>query len=177
MASRRDLRIQGIDVLTRPDTSIPVQKFDGRRIPYEDAVFDVVMFVDVLHHTEDPMVLMLEATRVARSSILIKDHDSRGWLARPILRVMDWVGNARHGVSLPYNYWPKPRWLDAFRSLGLSVQVWKQKLGLYPWWGDVVFGRTLHFVSLLSKPAEGHPGGLDESRPGLCSLPPRKNKA
>jgi SAM-dependent methyltransferase len=167
MASRQDLRIQGIDVLIRPNTCIPVREFDGSHIPHEDAAFDLVMFVDVLHHTEDPMVLMREATRVARSAILIKDHDSLGWLAPPTLRLMDWVGNARHGVSLTYNYWPKPRWLDAFRSLCLSVQVWEQKLGLYPWWGDVVFGRSLHFVSLLSKPAEGHPGGLDESRPSL----------
>lgn len=163
MAGRPDLRIQGIDVLTRPNTYIPVEEFGGSRIPYEDAAFDVVMFVDVLHHTEDPMVLMREATRVARLAILIKDHDSLGWLARPTLRLMDWVGNARHGVSLPYNYWPKPRWLDVFRSLGLSVQVWQQKLGLYPWWAEVAFGRSLHFVSLLGKPPDGH--GVDLTNP------------
>ncbi len=106
MQSRPDLTISGIDVLVRPQTHIPVVQFDGRHIPYEDDSFDAVMFVDVLHHTEDPLVLLREAARVARSAIVIKDHTMNGWLAEPTLRLMDYVGNAQHGVVLPYNYWP-----------------------------------------------------------------------
>ena len=55
------------------------------------------MFVDVLHHTDDPMVLLREAGRVASGFVLIKDHTQNGILAGRRLRFMDWVGNARHG--------------------------------------------------------------------------------
>ena len=151
---RPDVRIRGLDVLVRDELHIPVERFDGRHIPYGRGEFDVVMFIDVLHHTDDPTVLLREADRVTAGGVLIKDHDANGRLAKPTLRLMDWVGNAHHGVSLPYNYWPKRQWLDAFESLGLSVRTWTHEVGLYLWWADAVFGRSLHFVCLLGKEGE-----------------------
>jgi len=107
------------------------------------------MFVDVLHHVDDPIVLLSEAVRVARKGIVIKDHTENGLLAGPTLRFMDWVGNARHGIALPYNYWPKERWHQAIESFGLTIAEWRSELGLYPWPAHCVFGRSLHFVARL----------------------------
>ena len=147
---RPDIVLQGIDVLIRDRTRIPVQPFDGRILPFGDACFDAVVLVDTLHHSADPRALLAEARRVARQVILIKDHLREGLLARPTLRFMDRVGNARHGVALPYAYWPKQRWLDTFESLGLRVDVWNTKLGLYPWPANWLFERSLHFVARLA---------------------------
>jgi SAM-dependent methyltransferase len=146
---RNDVRITGIDVLVRPQTHVPVTQFDGRTIPFGDASHDVVMFVDVLHHTEDPRVLLKEARRVARQVVIIKDHHRDGLLAWQTLRFMDWVGNARHGVVLPYNYWSSAEWTGAFRDLDMKVDLLVQKLGLYPWPASWVFERWLHFVARL----------------------------
>lgn len=99
--------ITGIDILVRDNTHVPVTHFDGSHIPYDDDTFDAVMCVDVLHHTDDPMVLLKEACRVAKNSIVIKDHTRNGLLANSTLRIMDYVGNAHHGVALPFNYWSK----------------------------------------------------------------------
>ncbi len=118
---RPDVEFCGIDVLIRENTHIPVKHFDGQAIPESDGAFDVVLMVDVLHHTDDPMILLREAARVARHGVLIKDHTRDGFLAGPTLRFMDYVGNSHYGVSLPFNYWPKRRWLDAFHNLGLAV--------------------------------------------------------
>ena len=68
MRQRPDLEITGVDVLVRPKNHIPVQLFDGRQLPFPDQSFDAVMFVDVLHHTDDPSVLLREAKRVARKA-------------------------------------------------------------------------------------------------------------
>jgi len=155
MAARPDVTITGIDVLVRPTTHIPVTRFDGVSIPFPDRSSDVVMFVDVLHHTEDPRVLLSEARRVARSAVILKDHCRDGVLANSTLRFMDWVGNARHGVVLPYNYWPEARWREAFHELGLATDEWKPKLGLYPWPFSLMFDRHLHFVARLSPAARG----------------------
>lgn len=144
---RPDLTLAGIDVLIRPRTAIPVLLFDGKTIPHPDDAFDVVMFVDVLHHADDPLPLLKEAARVARKAVVLKDHLCEGPFARETLRLMDWVGNARHGVALPYNYWSRTRWEDAFRSAHLTVQQWEGALALYPPPASWLFDRSLHFIA------------------------------
>ena len=153
MNQRPDVEIRGIDVLIRPKTHIPVEPFNGETIPQGDASFDAVLFVDVLHHTGDPKAVLGEAARVARQFVLIKDHNLDGLLAGSTLRFMDWVGNARHGVRLPYNFWPARRWTETFASLGLVPVTMKTRIDLYPWPAKWVFGRNLHFVTKLQKRA------------------------
>ena len=149
LQARPDLEISGIDVLVRPRTYVPVKEFDGRSIPHEATSFDVVLFVDVLHHTENQMALLAEAARVGRKHIIIKDHTLNGLLAGPTLRFMDWVGNARHGVVLPYHYWTRDRWLAAFTELNLKVGLWRKDLELYARPASWVFERSLHFIARL----------------------------
>ena len=156
---RPDLRVEGIDVLVRPDAAIPVRPFDGTSLPCEDRSFDIVMFVDVLHHTPDPVPLLREAGRVARGAVVIKDHCLDGPLAGPTLRLMDWVGNARHGVALPYNYWPEARWRGTFLSLGLDIEAWIDRLGLYPWPVSLLCERRLHFLARLRPAGSSPPAG------------------
>ena len=148
---RPDVVIQGIDVLVRPQTHIPVQRFDGATIPHPDDSFDVVMFVDVLHHCQDPAQLLAQARRVTRSSVLIKDHTREGFLADQTLRFMDWVGNAHHGVSLPYNFWTLAQWQECIARLGLQVRTWQDRLGLYPRPATWLFDRKLQFIAHLAR--------------------------
>ena len=147
-SQRPDVSIHGIDVLVRKNTHIPVKQFDGTTIPFPDASFDAVMLIDVLHHTADPILMIKEAQRVAHT-LLIKDHFRGAFLANTTLRFMDWVGNARYGVALPYNYWCKSQWEDAFALQHLVVAEMKASLGLYPWPASQLFDRGLHFVARL----------------------------
>jgi len=148
---RPDVSIHGIDVLVRPHTYIPVTRFDGARIPHPDGSFDVVMFVDVLHHCQDPAQMLAQAKRVTRSSVLIKDHTQEGLLAYQTLRFMDWFGNAHHRVALPYNFWTLSQWQDCIGQLGLQVRYWHDRLGLYPWPATWLFDRKLHFIAHLAR--------------------------
>lgn len=146
---RPDLTISGVDVMVRPATHIPVEPFDGQTLPLGDGSLDVVMLVDVLHHTDDPERLLGEALRVARAAVVVKDHTLDGVLAGPTLRFMDWVGNAPHGVALPYNYWPERRWREAFARLGVEPSVWIGRLKLYPPPASWLFDRSLQFIARL----------------------------
>lgn len=156
MQARPDVTVTGIDVLVRPSTRIPVESFDGSHVPFDDGAFDAVTFVDVLHHTLDPTVLLREARRVAKQAVVIKDHLADGFLAWPTLRFMDWVGNAGHGVALPYNYWTSDRWSAGFREVGLRVDAEIHDLGLYPPPASWLFDRSLHAVWRLT-PADPEP--------------------
>ena len=146
---RPDVRVQGLDVLVRPKTHVPVAAFDGSRIPYADRSVDVVLLVDVLHHTVDPRVLLAEAARVARQCVLVKDHLCESRFDHWLLRGMDRVGNARHGVVLPFQYWPAARWRQALAELALTPAVWETDLRIYPAWADWLFGRSRQVIMRL----------------------------
>lgn len=150
MELRPDVRIEGMDVLVRPDTAIAVTPFDGEVIPRDDGSVDVVMLVDVLHHTDEPRCLLAEAARVARKAVVIKDHTLEGFLAEPTLRFMDWVGNARYHIRLPYNYWPEARWREAVASVGAHIESWQPRLAIYSFPASLIFDRSLHFVARVS---------------------------
>jgi SAM-dependent methyltransferase len=145
---RPDIQMRGIDVFVRPKTDYPVDAFDGEHIPHDSNSFDACIIVDVLHHTKDPLTLLLEASRVA-PMVIIKDHLREGMLAEETLRAMDWVGNARHGVVLPYNYWNRLQWQAAFERAQLHAEAWQDDVPLYVGPLQMLFGRSLHFVTRL----------------------------
>jgi SAM-dependent methyltransferase len=149
LSQRPDLSIEGYDVLVRPNAHIAVHPYDGRQLPCADRLFDAVVLIDVLHHTHDPRIVLGEAARVTRRSIVIKDHFADGFLASATLRFMDHIGNAHHGIALPYNFLTSKQWDMLFVELGLHKSAEITSLGLYPWFAAWVFERSLHFIARL----------------------------
>ncbi len=145
------ISIQGIEFAPRPSCRIPCTPFDGKSIPHPAGAFDVCMFVDVLHHTHEIEALLLDACRVSRRYILIKDHVAENWLDFRTLQFMDWVGNRPHGVVLPYNYQSREQWDRYFSMAGLRSIARQDRVMLYPFPFSAVFGRRLHFIELLEK--------------------------
>ncbi len=150
-AQRPDIAVEGVEFAPRPTCRIPCRRFDGAQLPFPDRAFDVCLFVDVLHHTTDVTQLLREATRVSRTSILVKDHLNETSLDHAILRVMDWVGNRPHGVTLTYNYQSLKQWQAHFAECGLQPAHMSTELPLYPMPFSLLFGRKLHFVAKLQK--------------------------
>jgi len=148
---RPDISIQGVEFLVRPECKIECRPFDGLTLPYPDASFDLCLFVDVLHHTQDPAILLREAVRVTRDLVLLKDHLDENILDDITLRFMDWVGNRPHGVVLTYNYQSRKQWAAYFSVCGLKEENWNGDVPLYPWPFSLVVGRGLHFIALLKK--------------------------
>jgi SAM-dependent methyltransferase len=149
MRLRPDLKVEGVDIVPRPRTLIPVTQYDGKRLPFADKSVDFVTIVDVLHHTTDPAAVMLEAARVARQGVVIKDHLREGILARPTLVFMDWFGNLGDGVPMPYNFLSRAEWRQIFARVGLTPVRNTERLGLYLPPVSWICDRNLHFVALL----------------------------
>lgn len=149
MQHRPGVQIEGVEVMPRPTSRIPVTAYNGSELPFADNSFDYVTIVDVLHHTTNPALVLGEAARVARAGIVLKDHLLAGFLAGPTLRFMDWVGNRGHDVVLPYNYLADGQWHEAFGQAGLVPAARQDRLGIYPRPFSWFFDRRLHFVALL----------------------------
>ena len=148
IARRPDLRIAGYDVFARPGAAIPVTRFDGTRLPVVDGAADAVLLVDVLHHAEDAVALLQECARAA-PVVLVKDHLADSRFDRWILRFMDWVGNAPHGVRLPYHYFSRAAWRTALSEAGLCETGRERVPGLYPFPFSLLFGGRLQFIARL----------------------------
>lgn len=148
---RPDLKIQGIDIVLRTEAHAEVSAGDGARLAFADGAVDVALLIDVLHHTVDQAALLREAARVAKRLVVIKDHIADSRLSRVTLSVMDWVGNARYGVPLPYAYLSSAGWAALYQTVGLkeSESERRDHLGLYPWPASLLFERGLHFLSAL----------------------------
>jgi len=140
-----------LEVLPRRSCLIDCAAFNGATVPAEDASVDTCMFVDVLHHTLNIAQLLMEARRVTRRYVLIKDHLCEDRFDRGVLTFMDWVGNRPHEVALPFNYQSKAEWDRLFSSCRLEVVHWNQNLPLYPPLFNNFFGRGLHFLAVLER--------------------------
>jgi SAM-dependent methyltransferase len=141
--------ITGIDILIQPETPIKVVQYDGKTIPFPDKSFDTVIILDVLHHTENPGMLLKEAVRVAKNRIIIKDHFSENRLDHAILKFMDDTGNSYLGIDRTYNYYSRKQWHDLFKANGLTVEKLNSHPRLYTFPLSLFFDRGLHFVASL----------------------------
>jgi SAM-dependent methyltransferase len=148
MRLRPDLKVEGIEVAIRPRSYIPVSRYDGVTLPFDDKSFDFVTLVDVLHHTADPAAVLAEAARVARQAVVVKDHLLEGIFAGPTLRFMDWVGNRNVNV-LPGKYLSRDQWQGTFYRSRLTMISMRERLGIYPVPFSWLFDRRLHFIAVL----------------------------
>ena len=127
VASRnKKIKIKGVDVIVPKKTYIKVKKYNGKKIPFKSNSFDVVMFLDVLHHTNNIKDLMCEAKRVTKKVILIKDHYYNTKFDNFLLKVADYIGNKGFGINLNYNYLKEGEWLSLIKQLKLKIIKFKK---------------------------------------------------
>jgi len=151
MERRPDVEIVGIDVLVRLDAVIPVQVYDGKTLPYADRSFDSVILIDVLHHIDDRTASLAECLRVVRGEVIVKDHFYANAVEHLVLRGLDWVGNAPHGVRLPYNYFTRRDWEATLKSIGArEIERRESVTGLYPQPFQSLIGRNIQFMARLT---------------------------
>lgn len=116
-----DVTVRGVDVHVQANAVIPIDSYDGKVLPFADRSFDCVMLIDVLHHADDPVALLLEATRVANKQVLIKDHYYDNQLDWFVLKWADHFGNDPMGIRLPNNYLDRSAWSSAIARSQLRL--------------------------------------------------------
>ena len=118
------MKVVGIDLREPEDKLIGFTLFDGETIPFETNSFDVVFLFDVLHHVKGKQArerLLSECFRVAKSSVIIKDHWYSNFFQKQYLKLVDFLTNFFVFVPTPFEFVEKKEWeqLDC-----LKINYW-----------------------------------------------------
>lgn len=163
-ASPKGLVVEGLERAPRGGEPITVHAYDGIAMPFAGQTFDAVIVADVLHHERDPMRLLRECARVSRRLVIIKDHQVNGLLAQQRIALMDWAANAPYGVPCLYTYNSPDEWKLVPIELRMGVVEEISRMDLYPAGWNVVFGRGLQYMVILTKEIASVTG-MDGSKP------------
>ena len=112
----------GCDVVTPPIRLPRFSLFDGRRLPYADNSFDVAFLIFVLHHAEDPGLLLREAARVAREAVIVVEDTPVLAFDRKWGELHVHSFNKRHRIPWRGRVREDSEWRQVFQFSGLHVQ-------------------------------------------------------
>ena len=141
-ADRLGLEPFGIDVINGNQSTINFQVYDGLTLPYEDAYFDAVTVVHVLHHAANPDRLVSEIARVARpgARLMIIEDMASSRLQTQLTKACDLYFNKVRNfwkfvtgrqkldmVRIPMSYEVRsyPQWSELFAASGLTTLLMK----------------------------------------------------
>jgi SAM-dependent methyltransferase len=126
-------------------------RFDGIRLPFEDATFDVSLLLNVLHHAQAPELLLREIYRVTRSRVIVKDHLAHGWVDRMKLGLLDILGNAGTGAVVSARYLSRTEWLGLLSGLPSAEVTWHEDLSFRKGWLERLFSNRLEMMLQIDR--------------------------
>ncbi len=112
----------GVDIRDDRVVDLPFQIVDGQNLDFGDDEFDVCLISYVLHHVDDPLLLLEEARRVCKGRIIIYEDLPEGLLPRLRCRFHLFLTCFLTGVfDLEFRFKTQHEWEKAFDELGLRV--------------------------------------------------------
>jgi len=121
--------VAAIDIDCSPHLAhrvFPVASYDGRRLPFADAAFDVVMSSNVLEHVADLSGTLRELTRVLKpGGTMLHVLPSSSWrlwstITEMLVAPRDAIVAMRRG---PYGQWSTlPRWRWSLAQLRVALE-------------------------------------------------------
>lgn len=71
VAKKYNAEVHGVDVVNYADANIPIDFYDGHKLPFEDESFDVIIMAFMLHHVKNQDEIFSEAIRCSRRGLII----------------------------------------------------------------------------------------------------------
>ncbi|MDO8655160.1 MAG: class I SAM-dependent methyltransferase [bacterium] len=131
LSTERRAEVTLLDVADFNRSKLPLVIYDGKRIPLPDNSFDTSLLLFVLHHCEDPLLVLKEALRVASKRIIIYEDTYTSSFGKLLTGINDFISNSPFFLSnpfkmnMPYNYKKVVDWERVFQELALKVKFKK----------------------------------------------------
>jgi len=125
--------VQLMDTVNCNKTPLPFEIYDGNSVRKSGNSFDHVILITSLHHSDDPVLLMEEALRVAEKSVIVIEsvYFEKVPMHRKMNSFVDWFsGRVLNDpeVNVPFNFLTPEAWVVVFQNLGGKV-VGMERLG------------------------------------------------
>ncbi len=122
------LKIEGVDIQENLPCTIKRTKYDGKLLPFPDDHFDIVMAIDMLHHTHDISLVISEMARVSKKYIIIKDVVIYSIFSHIGLCIADYLSNFNYSIKCTYNFPDGKEWETYFLDNNLKIVEQPKKL-------------------------------------------------
>gem|GEM_PF-473707 len=112
--------VVGLDVASNTTARINYLPYDGRHFPVKDQTFDAVLLCYVLHHAQDPRLVLNEVSRVLRDGglVIIYEDMPTLWWDRMVCWTHDRQWRGRTG---PCTFHAEHDWRRIFSLSGFEV--------------------------------------------------------
>jgi ubiquinone/menaquinone biosynthesis C-methylase UbiE len=147
----RSIKYTGIEKIPRGGEPIDVIAYVGNTLPMEANSFDVVILADVLHHEKNPLQLIMEARRVSKKIVIIKDHKKDYFFDQLRISILDFCANNPHDIECIYEYNTLQEWHSFFEEAKLTIEKEQLTINLYQWFFNIMFGKNLQYFCVCIK--------------------------
>jgi ubiquinone/menaquinone biosynthesis C-methylase UbiE len=120
----------GCDVVEPPIKIDRFARFDGRALPYRDKAFDVAFLIFVLHHADDPGVLLREASRVTKRAVIVVEDTPNNPIERRWGSMHVHSFKTRHSIPWHGRVRDDHEWRQVFQFMGMPV-LHAERLGRF----------------------------------------------
>lgn len=115
---QKGVSVTKIDVEDYNQLGDKVTVYDGKTLPYEDNYFEGVLINFILHHTEDPLVILREALRVSKKYIIV----SEDIVDTPVDKFLGWLHAITYeGWNYHNTFHTSGEWEKIFEGLDLKI--------------------------------------------------------
>jgi len=121
----------GVDIKNINIASIPFKLYDGQHLPFSEKSFDTVLINYVLHHSESPENLLIEAKRVSKDKIIVYEDLFEGFFSELFCKLHGFSFDNFFGNSCKTSFKSEKEWEGVFRETGLNV-IFKKRINNFP---------------------------------------------
>ena len=132
LSDSRGAKVTLLDVADMNRTNLPLKVYDGKHMPFGDSSFDNCLLLFVLHHCEDPLLVLREAVRISKKRLVIFEDTFRSPFEKFLCGLNDWISNSPFflanpfKMNMPFHYRKVAEWEDVFKKLSLKVTFKKE---------------------------------------------------
>ncbi len=123
VANQLGKSVRLVDVLDYNATSLPLDLYDGERLPYADKQFDTSIVSVVFHHADQPLKVLEETIRVTNQRIVVIESVYFNEEHRQLAVLLDWFYNRvlHKDVNCPFNFQTPNAWKGTFAHYNLKI--------------------------------------------------------